>query len=216
MAVNDKLRYRTDSPQTDFPGLGVNPDLIPLDRLRIRAQLTFLKADSLSDRAVAAKYLFDRIAEYYLVAGYVCPYLSKYSEMGTCLCEWIVEPRYEPWRVKRIFGGANDWADPEKVFNTVRFMCIESALRLAAWEASREVPESEKALQYAAWLVRATIVERCGGAWRNIRARYGTKRMRDTILAVKANIAEMEVVASNHWGGRFVDRSPRLAKLKTA
>lgn len=201
--IVDKLRYRTDNPQDDHPGLGESDALKPLDKTRIRAQLTFLDQNSITDRERAVHILLSRILDYYSVAGYVGPEMSKYSELGCVLGEWIIERGYQPWREKVVLTNNYAWANPEKIFKRARFLCFQSALRLAAWEVTTVVPESEEAIKRAYWCAYSSLTQMTP-RWPMIRNRYGSKRMKVILETRIREISQMQLVAGGAaWLGSF-------------
>lgn len=213
MAVSDRERYNTTDPANDMPGLGKNPNLRPLDRVTVRKQFTFMDANSISDRERAIRFLLNRISDYYQVIGYVGPYMSNAgkSEIGCVLGGWIVERGYEPWREKLLTANRYHWDDPLKVFNKARYACFESALLLAAWEVSLEVPESAEALKRAAWAARYSIQRQCGEYWPAIRNRKGSKGMAKVLANTISRLEGMSFVAGGNWLGYFEQKTRSAA-----
>lgn len=209
LSVVDKHRYLYT--ETDFPPLGKNPSLAPLNRKLIRSQLSFLAPFASADRLRAVKILLERIADYFSVAGYVGPDVCKGGgEIGVALGEWVVaKTSYEQSRRRAYFEtNAYLWAAPEAIFNDIRFLCVKSALRLAAYEVTLEVPESADAIKYASWAAYAAIIN---GAivplnWRSKRNRLGTKGIRKHINAVVAALENFryETNPSTPFLGKYV------------
>jgi hypothetical protein len=204
--VSDKNRYKTEDPFEDFPALGLNKDLKPLNKTVVRHQLGFMDCDSITDRERAVKILLDRITDYYQVIGYVGPMMSGSSEIGISLGGWCEEKNMSPWRESFCTNNKYTWENPEYVFNRVRFACFESSLLLAAWEISLEVPESSMALKKAAWLARNTLRELSDRQWSEIRNRYGSKSMRKQLQMVNERINEFRLCESSQWLGKFIQK----------
>ncbi len=205
MKINDKTRYNTSNPDVDWLSLGKNPELSPLDRQYVRQALSFLHKDSVTDRERAAKFLLKRIQQYYDVIGYVGPIISSAkSEIGYCLGGWINEHGHAPWRESFCTTNNYSWEKPEKIFNSVRYACFESALRLAAWEVEQEVPESAETLKRARWLAYGAIQEHTDRRWYDIRNRMGTTGMKKQLKSVidKVNLYRL-VTSKGEWLGHF-------------
>lgn len=202
--VTDKTRYNTDNPFIDMPGLGENAKLAPLDRKKIRQQLTFMDPNSIADRERAVRIMLQRVQDYYECIGYVGPYISSTkSELGYALGGWIVEPRMAPWRESFVSGQPILREQPERVFNKVRYACFEIALQLAAWEISQEVPESAESLKRAVWCADNAIKSLCDGHWSHIRNRMGTKGMKKQLAHVIERLEGMVLVKGSYWLGYF-------------
>lgn len=211
LKINDRCRYHTDDPTADFPGLGKNPNLPLFNKALACRQLAMMDVDSLSDRARAVKFLLRRVADYYEVIGYVGPYKSHTSEIGYGLAEWVYDDkRYAPWRQGFCAGTSYFHEQAERIFYSIRFACFEMALSLAVWELSQVVPESAEALKRAGWVARNTIRQHCGHNWRDIRNRYGTKRMRKILRAV-INTTRPYGLTGGNWLGYFEPRKDRAA-----
>ena len=205
---NDKLRYNTVDPSSDFLALGESDQLAPLDKTYIRHALSFLDANSFADRDRAVRFMLSRIRQYYDVIGYVGPYVSKTGgEIGFALGEWIVERGYSPWRKSIMTTNRYAWEHPEKVFNQVRFACFESTLKLAEWEISQEVPESSDALHRAVWLARSTL-QHHADCWRKIRNRWGTCMMRKHLDSTIDSLKTCELIGnlSTNWLGHYAKK----------
>lgn len=211
MPVTDKYRYHRFDPDNDIEGLGKNEKLKPLDSRLVRCQLSLLDPDSISDRETAAKFLLNRIVDYYKVIGYVGPYMSGKSEIGFALGEWIVEHGHKPWREAFCTTNAYQWGSPQRIFNSVRYASYESSLLLAAWEITSEVPESSVALKRSAWAARNAIIDHCGHHWPNIRNRFGSKRMIGVLKCVLAELETCIYIQDDYWLGRFVYRKQMYA-----
>lgn len=200
--ISDKTRYSTDSPDEDFPGLGENPNLKALNTRLIKAQLTFLDDRSPIDRERAARALLERVAEYYEVVGYVGPYPRRRSDIGMALGGWRVELGI-PWRERWLATDIYCWGTtPDKIFRRTRYMCFESALRLAVYEFSQVVPDSAQALRQASWAAKNALMSGFSN-WRAIRNRYGSKRMRRYVADRVVAVRSMTFVATE-FSGYFV------------
>ena len=201
--VKDRYRYHYDNGQGEFPGLGDNPNLAPLNSTLIRAQLTFLNENSIRDRERCVRILLNRIQDYYQVAGYVGPVMSKRSELGCVLGDWIFERGYEPWREKVRLTNNFAWQDPGAIFRKARYLCLASAIRLAAWEIGKLVPESTEAIKRAAWCAYSSVTE-LNKNWSSIRCRLGSRRMKMVIDGSISQLTRMQLVQSSRgWLGSF-------------
>lgn len=207
MTSYDKTRNRTINPNEDHMALGENPNLRPMDRVRVKAAFSFMDGDSLRDRDRAARFLLDRIADYYEVIGYAPPHVNSYSEVGITLGGWNQDRGFTPWRSEIYTSNSTAWANPERIFNDTRYASFEAALFLAAWEVTQEVPESKYALRKAAYLATQTIKDLCEEDWSSIRRRYGSKKMRNVLNQVRAKLDQYELVKGRYWLGTFAERS---------
>lgn len=203
MSISDKFRYNTDDASIDTPGLGESPALRPLNKLLVRSQLSFMNRDSLIERERAVKILISRISDYYEVIGYVGPYMSKTSEIGYALGGWNTAKNMNPWRQSYLISNNYAWATPEKIFHDVRYSCFETALKLAAWEIGREVPESSEGLKLASWCARNAIQHNSGHYWPAIRNRFGSKGMRKVLAETLKNIDQKKLMSGLGWLGHF-------------
>lgn len=178
---------RITNADDELIALGLNETLATLDTKSIRSQLTFLEPSSHEGRKRAALILLKRIRQYYEVINYNGPYLTSFNAeipeaLGQLLCE-----NNCTWRTSYIGTNQYHWKNPEKIFNDVRSMCAESALMLAEWEISKEVPESKEALYQARRTALNAIKDSTfsGLTWSKVRRRYrraGFTKLLDTVL----------------------------------
>lgn len=184
----------TSNPNIDIPALGEHPRLKPMDRRYVRQALSMLEQTNPHDMEVAARYLITRIRDYYDVIGYVGPLVTKTNaELGRSLGALIVEPPFKPWRECFITTNKTSWANPGRLFARIRFADFESALRLASWEASQEVLESETILNKSIWAAYQFITSRVTKPWGEIRNRNSAHGMRKELDTVIGRLAEMQV-----------------------
>lgn len=208
MQCSDRLKFKTSNPNDDFPALGQAPTLTPLNRQFIRQALSMMNPDSIPEREIAARYLIGRIKDYYAVIGYVGPlHASGGSEIGQALAGWCTDPHFKPWRQVFVTGNKQSWANPERIFNSVRFIDFESALLLAAWEASVEVPESAEGLKRAAWLALRTIKGHTSRPWNDIRNKMGTTSMRKELSHVLQQMESLQLQENGRWLGSFLPKA---------
>lgn len=202
--VSDKTRYNTSNPGIDFPSLGESEFLKPMDKRYVRQALSMMDCNSFAERDIAVRFLLKRIRDYFQVVGYVGPLISgASSEIGYALGGWIIEPHFTPWRKVITTGSASAWANPAEVFNQVRYMDFDTALRLAAWEAGVEVPESKEALKRAAWLAMHFIQENSSKRWYMIRNRNGTRGMLKELDIIIQKIESFSIVKGRYWLGHY-------------
>lgn len=202
LITDDKQRYHCRSLEADAPGLGANPRLAPLNRKSVRHQLSFMDPNSFAERQRAVRLLLQRIRDYYACIGYVGPYLTKYSELGYGLGEWIIDgPQCSPRRNSFCEGHGNYRDNVQKVFFEVRFSSFQLALHIAAWEFTQEVPESAEAIKRASWLAYQVIQQLCGAPWSTIRGRRGSKAMRKVLFRVINEFEHYQVVPGSRWLG---------------
>ncbi len=143
--------------------------------------------------------------------------MSKTSEIGYALAGWNIERNMSPWCQSYNTCNNYAWESPAKIFNSVRYACFETSLRLAAWEIGNEVPESRKALKFATWCARSAIQQNCGHYWPRIRNRYGSKRMKKVLASVIARIEPMSLVVGDQcWNGYFTYSASNPAQLLAA
>ena len=184
----------TSNSYSDNPGLGEHPHLKPMDRRYVRQALSMLEVTNSRDIELAARFLISRIREYYAVIGYVGPLVTKTNcECGRAFGAWIVEPHCQPWRECFITTNPGSWKSLGQLFLRIRFADFECALRLAAWEASQEVPESAASLNKAIWVAYRFINASVSKPWSKIRNRNGTHSMRQELDAVLGKIAQLQV-----------------------
>lgn len=82
-------------------------------------------------------------------------------------------------------------------------MDFETALRLAAWEAELEVPESKEALKRAAWLAMGFIRQNSSKRWHMIRNRNGTRGMLKELDIIIKKIESFSIVEGQYWLGYY-------------
>lgn len=194
----------------DIPGLGNQEELRPLPFREIRNQLSFARDGCLKTERRAVILLLKRLADYYSVIGYAGPLLAN---RGTCEVGRVYGQWFEEWECGRDYSrrevilttNARSWQCTEEVFNRARFMCAEAALRLACWEISKEVPESEIVLYKTIWPALRTLqnYELTGVSWRSKRGRWGTAGFRKHLATTLAKIETAEYSSGIHHG-RFV------------
>ncbi|WP_390240914.1 hypothetical protein [Vibrio sp. R78045] len=203
-SAEDKYKFKPQPNGIDSEPLGAHPNLPVLDKAYARQAFSFLDKDNLSDRERAALFLIRRIADYYKVIGYVgCELTNDSLELGRALGDWGESGCFEAYRTCYVLTLKEHWVNPARIFSNVRYACFESALRLAAWEVSQEVPESEQALRYAAALAYRSIRMNTSKKWVEIRRRNGTKRMRKELDHVLYQLKSQTLVQSNYWLGTF-------------
>ncbi|HDX8426011.1 TPA: hypothetical protein RQN23_000687 [Aeromonas veronii] len=202
--VSDKTRYNTSNPGIDFPSLGESQFLKPMDKRYVRQALSMMDCNSFAERDIAVRFLLKRIRDYFQVVGYVGPIISgASSEISYALCGWTVEPHCAPWRKSITACSVSAWSNPAEVFNQVRYMDFETALRLAAWEAELEVPESKEALKRAAWLAMGFIRQNSSKRWHMIRNRNGTRGMLKELDIIIKKIESFSIVEGQYWLGYY-------------
>lgn len=198
--------YRqTPPPGGDIPGLGRNPRLAALNAASVRSQLSMADAECLATQRRAALILLRRIADYYQVAGYVPPIVTKSrNEVGMVLGPWLVsDSGYQREQYPLLLSPL--WQEPEKVFKRARFLSADAALRLAQWECEQEVPESTELLELARRAALSALQSNrlTSRRWVSSRRNFTTKQFVEHIIDT-AEQAEKAAFVAGKYSGEFV------------
>lgn len=171
----------SEQPATAKTLAGAKKDgtLPPLDRSRLRAQLSLENRVTAANIRRATALVLQRIRDYYTVVQYTGPgyvYGRVESEYPSAL-NAVAKYNYlnSTW-YRQEMTPDHPTCTTERVFNEAGWLCVNTACKVAIHEMVEEVPEAHEILGQARYAIQSMCQNRELSAinWANSRRRLGT------------------------------------------